>query len=400
MPEPRIEQLFLVPGKTKADAAVWGAAVAEYAAAFPGVYISNDYRLALQPNFERITIVDSDDWHEEMWLFLRQNPRRFILETLVAPTPEVLADLLHVRVYHGLRFGFQTEFDWKPLWNYNICLIGLHGRSDGEMQEADVRLVRDSRMEAVKLTSHATHLSVRTMYRFNPGLFVMLRPIMRFHDDNRPRTISPAQFVAETTSDLQRMFDENPNIQYIEVHNEPNLTIEGLGGYWKNGVEFANWFNETVRLFRQRWPDKKYGFPGLSPGPAISGLRQELKQFLAQAAGAATRADWVGVHAYWTSEYEMTAPEGGFIWRLYRQYFHDKLLFITEFGNPVQPKDIVANQYARYYGMLRHVGGLGGAFAYVASTSNSEESPRWGWRDEMGNDFGIAKEIGLRKFIR
>ena len=70
MPEPRIEQLFLIPGKTKADVAVWGAAVAEYAAAFPGVYISNDYRLALQPNFERITIVDSDDWHEEMWLFL------------------------------------------------------------------------------------------------------------------------------------------------------------------------------------------------------------------------------------------------------------------------------------------------------------------------------------------
>ena len=143
MPEPRIDQLFLVPGRTESGSGDMGRGSGGIRGDVPGVYISNDHRLALQPNFERITIVESDDWHEEPWLFLRQNPRRFILETLVAPTPEVLAELLYVRVYHGLRFGFQTEFDWKPLWNYNICLIGLHGRSDGEMQEADIRLVRD-----------------------------------------------------------------------------------------------------------------------------------------------------------------------------------------------------------------------------------------------------------------
>lgn len=400
MPEPRIEQLFLVPGKTKAEVATWGAAVLEFANMFPGVYISSDYRHALQPHFEQITIVDSDEWQEEVWLFLKQNPRKVVLETLVAPTPDVLAEILHVRVYSGLRFGFQTQFDWSPVWKYGVCFIGLHGRSDGEMLDQDMRLVIEARVEAVKLTSHATPTSLKALRRTNPGLFLMVRPIMSFWENERPRRVSPQQFVDETTLDLQRLFDEDPNIEYIEVHNEPNLAIEGWTASWNNGAEFGNWFNEVVRLYRQRWPNKKYGFPGLSPGIGMANIRHEYKQFLSQAGVAVNRADWIAVHAYWGSEFEMLSVEGGFIWRLYRQLFHDKLLFVTEFGNPIQPKNIVANQYARYYGLLRRVGGLGGAFSYVVSTSNSEESPRWAWRTETGVDHGIAREIGLRRFIR
>ena len=41
--EPQIEQLFLVPGRTKAETAIWGAAVMEFAVRFPGVFISHDY---------------------------------------------------------------------------------------------------------------------------------------------------------------------------------------------------------------------------------------------------------------------------------------------------------------------------------------------------------------------
>ena len=44
--------------------------------------------------------------------------------------------------------------------------------------------------------------------------------------------------------------------------------------------------------------------------------------------------------------------------------------------------------------------GLGAAFAYVVSTPNPIESPRWGWRDESGRDLGIAAEIGRRRYIR
>jgi hypothetical protein len=50
--------------------------------------------------------------------------------------------------------------------------------------------------------------------------------------------------------------------------------------------------------------------------------------------------------------------------------------------------------------LLRHVPGLGAAFAYVVSTPDPVESPRWAWRDESGNDLGIAGVVGQRRFIR
>ena len=60
----------------------------------------------------------------------------------------------------------------------------------------------------------------------------------------------------------------------------------------------------------------------------------------------------------------------------------------------------MADQYSRYYAMLRHLPGLGAAFAYVCSTPDPIESPRWAWRDEAGNDIGIAGEVGLRRYVR
>ena len=400
MTEPQIEQLFLVPGRTKAETAIWGAAVMEFAVRFPGVFISHDYAQAVRPQYDRLTIVEPDYWPEELWTMIKQNPRRMRVEKLSAPSPEVLAEILHVRVYYGLRFGFQTGFDWAQQWAPGVSLIGLHGRADGEMLRPDFDIVRSARIEAVKLTSHATASTLEALRALNRGLLIVVRPIESFFDDDRPRRITAAEFVERTSADLQRLFDYDSSIQYVEVHNEPNLVLEGQGGSWNNGGEFGSWFNDVVALYRKQWPYKKYGFPGLSPGGSIGGVRSGMKQFLAGVELAATRADRIGIRGYWQTERGMTANDDGFTWRYYRQLFPDKLMFITEFGNPTQPKTQVAQQYARYYGILRHVSGLGGAFSYIVSTSDPTESARWAWRDEAGNDVGIAHEIGLRRFIR
>jgi len=400
MANPRIEQLFLVPGKTTAELAHWGAAVVEYAHQFPGVYISHDWAEAGKEQYEQITVVNPDSWPEELWLALKQNPRPVSLEKLVAASPDVLAEILHTRTYYNLRFGFQTGFDWHLQWPYDIGLIGLHGRGDGEMQQADLDVVRRARLEGIKLTSHASGASVKALKAINPGIFIMVRPIMSFNDDGRPRNISPEEFVRGTVDDLQRLFDTDNSIQFIEVHNEPNLTIEGLGGAWSNGREFASWFDRVVQLYRSRWPDKKYGFPGLSPGPLNRDRLIDYRQFMADASLSAARADWVAAHGYWSSEREMTDPNGGFSWKTVRQYFPDKLMFVSEFGNPAQAKSVVADQYCRYYGLLRRVAGLGGAFSYIVSTSDRVESARWAWRDEDGKDNGIANLVGLRQYIQ
>jgi hypothetical protein len=187
----------------------------------------------------------------------------------------------------------------------------------------------------------------------------------------------------------------------VEVHNEPNLRLEGQGGGWRDGKEFGDWFAEVVSRLRLLFPDSKFGFPGLSPGPegGFAGRSSQLR-FLEQAADAIqASADWVGVHSYWVNEGEMFDRELGFNYMSYRQFFPEKLLFITEFGNPAQPKTVVADQYARYYGMLRNVKGVGGAFAYVLSASGAEFRD-WVWRDEGGHDLGLAGVVGRRQYIR
>ncbi|MGH2524704.1 MAG: hypothetical protein ACRDH2_19530 [Anaerolineales bacterium] len=52
-----------------------------------------------------------------------------------------------------------------------------------------------------------------------------------------------------------------------------------------------------------------------------------------------------------------------------------------------------------WYALLRKVNGLGAAFAYLVSTPDPVESTRWAWRDEAGNDVGIASVVGARKYI-
>ena len=286
---------------------------------------------------------------------------------------------------------------WSAVWPASACLAGLHGRADGEMQEEDYAVVQAARIEAVKITSHATMDTVAKLRAIRPKMFILVRPIVAFEDQGQPRRITPREFVEWTSSDLARLYDADPGIRYFEVHNEPNLRREGLGGSWKDGVEFGRWFLEVVNLYRQRFPGAKFGFPGLSLGPAMaSPQRGDWKGFLDQATAAAIQADWIGAHCYWVTESEMVKQDLGYAWLEYRLRFPEKLLFITEFGNPWEPKAVVAQQYARYYRQLRGVDGLGAAFAYVVSTSSPEESPYWAWRDEKGSDLGIAQAVGGR----
>ena len=395
-----LNQLILVPARTDVELAEWGGGILSYARAFDSVTISNDSVRVRQGRFEHLTIVQPDFWPPELHLWIKQLTFKPQIEYLTAPNPQILAQILNVRVYFNLRFGFETAYDWSQLWAPEVSLIGLHGRADGELLERDFNIARTARLEAIKVTDHATPASIDALRAYNPGMFVMVRLIVAFLDQSVPRKISASDFVNWTSSNLERMFSNYPDIQYIEIHNEPNLILEGLTGSWQNGIEFANWFQEVVNAYRQFWPDKKYGFPGLSPGNTIAGVRQDSGSFLSEASLAAVSADWIGVHGYWQTEAQMHSLDGGFTWQRYRRLFPDKLLFITEFGNPTQPKAVVANQYARYYGLLRRIPGLGGAFSYISSTSDRSESARWSWTDETGRDVGIAREIGRRRFIR
>jgi hypothetical protein len=397
---PPEQQLLLLPARTAAEASAWGRVCADYAAAFETVHLARDPETVDWRGYQHVTIVRPAFWPPDLPAFIRQANPEIVIDYLQIDTPEALQLALSVRIYYGWRYGPQDEFDWARQWPAARSLIGLHGRSNGEMQPADFTVVRAARVEAVKITSHATLDTVRALRAINPNMFILIRPIVAFTTDGEPRSVSPQEFYDWTVADLDRLVNNDPSLRYIEIHNEPNITIEGLGAAWNNGLEFGAWFLDVLHRYRRRYPSLQFGFPGLSPGPTLAGVRQNSDTFLEQSAYAAQSADWIGLHAYWVNERELSDQSLGLSFAAYRQRFPEKLLFVTEFGNPAQSKATVADQYGRYYALLRKVPGVGAAFAYVSSTSDPIESPRWAWRDEAGQDVGIAGEIGRRRYLR
>jgi hypothetical protein len=391
-------QLVLLPARNATEASTWGAAALAYASFYPDVHFSRDPWRVDWRGYRHVTIVNPGFWPDDLIVSIRQANPAIELDVISVESPDLLSTILNVRIFTGLRYGPpNNEPNWLELWPAGRCLIGLHGRADGELQDADHNLIQRARVEAVKLLSTATMASVERLRAWNPETFILVRAFLSFGEE---RVVTPQEFFDFTVSDIARLYDNDAGMRHIEIHNEPNLRLEGFGASWQDGRQFGEWFLRVRDLYRQRFPEARFGFPGLSPGPAQeAGGRFDSAVFLAQAEFAAREADWIGVHAYWVNEREIADEREGFGFVLYRRRFPDKLLFITEFGNPQQPKPVVAEQYARYYGALRRVPGLGGAFAYVASTSNQEESPRWAWRDEAGNDLGIADVVGQRAFI-
>lgn len=242
-----------------------------------------------------------------------------------------------------------------PPWRYGQCLAGLHGPLDPyPLQDADYAVIRETRVEAVKLLSAgddapaAGAASVRRLREINPNLFVMARILARPAD----RRMAPSDFVMATRGSIHEFYAAG--VRYFEVHNEPNLSAEGLGVSWANGAEFSAWFLQVMNMLRADTglAEARWGFPGCSPGAAIPGQRQAMWApsggFMDQCAAAIATADWLGLHCYWQDGAGMHSEIDGMAWRRARARFPGKLLFITEFSNnsPNVPPAEKGRQYA------------------------------------------------------
>jgi hypothetical protein len=119
-------------------------------------------------------------------------------------------------------------------------------------------------------------------------------------------------------------------------------------------------------------------------------------RFLDEAQDALRAADWIGVHCYWRDAAEMRSPNGGLGFLEYRRRFPEKLLFITEFSNPLPniPLTVKADQYVQYYQMVRDLPGLASAFSFVLSASAN--FPYEAWRAEDGRLSEIVAIVGRR----
>ena len=271
----------------------------------------------------------------------------------------------------------------------STCLVGLHGRADGRLQPADLELVRVGRIEAVKLLTTAAPEDVDALRAINPDIFLMVR----LYADFSNRRVTPAEFATWLAPEMAPFYQRG--LRHYEIHNEPNLIKEGLGKSWNNGAGFAAWFIDVRRRLRQAFPQALFGFPGLSPGATAPGVRQDMVAFLTQAAPACQEADWLGAHAYWQNEAEMSMRHGGLAYQELAHRYPDAPLYITEFSNQNRAtgKDAKGREYVRYYASLK---GVRAAFSFVASASNQDEFGHECWRDESGAMSPIVALVAAR----
>lgn len=296
------------------------------------------------------------------------------------PGEDGISDISNTLVYTG------------PAWPFGRTLSGIHDRANRHPQSWDFEIT-DGQFDTVKVMSGIT-TSELFGYDLNTD-FVLAR----LYESWGGRDLSPQDFVDAVAPDMERLV--NAGVRYFEMHNEPNLTHEGLdaanvNGSWKDGAEFADFFIEVQRLLKLRFGSHiKIGFPGLSPGADTfyqvgpdSGFRMDSKRFLADAAPAVAAADFVGLHAYFANMDEVHSGATRLV-REYRKQFPDKLLFVTEYSNPLTqvPSAEKGRQNKEFLRLISDIPGVGAAYYFLVSGN--------GWEHQALRREGSAQSTGI-----
>lgn len=280
----------------------------------------------------------------------------------------------------------------RPAWSAGRCLIGVHGRVDGPLEEGDLRLIQRARLEAVKFRLSEPNQTIDRLRSLRPSMLF----VARIQVDLSGKPVAPPSFVAAVLSDAERLYQKG--VRYFEMPTAPNLQVEGWQRSWRDGAEYTDWFCAAVAELKERLPEAKLGFPGLSPGGSLSGWRADEWQFLEAADEAASAADWVGVICQWQDARGLHSLSGGLRYHLMRERYPDKLLFITECFNPASDvsADEKARQYRDFFRAVREEPGLGAAFVHPLAARRGFETVAW--RSEPQNGETYARILADRDF--
>jgi hypothetical protein len=240
------------------------------------------------------------------------------------------------------------------------------------------------------LSSHSASSIIRLANQ-HPTATWIIRAFLSFRGG---RVITPQQFLNDTIGDVERALNQLDGKDIvIELHNEPNLSDEGLGFSWTNGAQFNNWWTELLGLYRQRLPGRKFIYPGLSPGSAVqlNGFRKDDHQaFIEASRSAVNAAVGLGVHLYWARDFAMSRSLA--VLDDYITRFQSAPIWVTEASNNkggVSPED-KGNQYLRFWTELRSRPNVQGVTYFVASASDST------FAEEIWVGRGIGVVIGQR----
>lgn len=270
--------------------------------------------------------------------------------------------------------------------------IGLHASADPGISQAEIEEFKAMRPGMIKVMSLHDPNAVKKLSQNHPDAKWIVRAFLAFEEGGRVRSLSPARFVKDTLSDVKRTLKaigKNYDV-VVELHNEPNLVPEGLTGAWRDGATFADWWLDVLARYRKALPDMRFIYPGLSPGSAVTGLKQDHVQFIEASRKAVEAADGLGIHLYWSNVYPME-------WSLnvlddYISRFRYKPIWVTEASNnksgtPVYKK---AQQYLKFWQELQKRPTVQGVTYFVASASNPA------FKEEVWVGRGIGRLVGRR----
>lgn len=255
------------------------------------------------------------------------------------------------------------------------CRVGVHGRNEMTWPDADYRLIREAKIETVKMMSFTDIGVFERLKAENPDIEVIVRLYsLRMSIGEHP---SAGDFASEM---IPLMTGLRPFATKFEVHNEPNhpARYEGWGPDNREARDFASWFIEVCKWLNLAHPWASLGFPGLAvPHRDI--------EWLKICRSAIEAADWLGCHCYWQTPPDQPDNHLHSAWGLrvemYHALFPGKPIEITEFGssngqaNPPLPlsEDDRARQYVEYYQELFGLHYIRSASAFIASSPD----PQW-----------------------
>lgn len=269
--------------------------------------------------------------------------------------------------------------------------LGLHASATPDINDAEIAEFKALRPGIIKVLSFHSAEAIRRLAREHPNATWVVRAFLSMQN----RDISPDQFLTDTVGDVKRALGELQGKDVvIELHNEPNLTLEGLGSSWANGTEFNHWWLQVLDRYERQLPNHRFIFPGLSPGPDQANLRQADRPFLEACRPAIERAHGLGMHAYWSNPHFGMLSHRDSGTQLVDDYIlrvRHKPIWITEASNNLgNDWNSKANEYIQFWREMQKRPAVQGITYFVASAAPGTFAHEvW-----VGNN--IASRLGAR----
>lgn len=290
-----------------------------------------------------------------------------------------------------------------PIGNGN-ALIGLNASADpgdarpGDFYEFENLLA--GRPGLIKVLNAHSENYISLLALSNPGCKWVVRAFLNFGG----RAITPRQFFDDTVNDTRRalnaLADVNVPISNIDVelHNEPNIPLEGYGTAWNSAWQFNAWYLSVLGLYRAEFPHHQFMFPGLSPGPTVPGQRINHIEFLESCQPAVNASNSLGIHAYWNPpDFPMVTALNVIDETM--AMFPNMHVFITEASNNNRTSqrptpEQIAEQYVQFWLQMRMRVMVDGIAFFVVSASDQFFGPETWVDKELGR---LVREEMIRR---